>query len=307
MVLPILAGILAAGLGSQALVHGYAIPEYHRRRGKKAGGILDELDPNANIDQKREALMRGGLLTPETFANIGFEDAASSRDFFEEMQRMNQQYDLMNRNAEVDRAWRSGEAEANRQHQSTENMLDRDDKRATYDADQWRKNDETFWATQTALEEAVAPFNNNIEMRNRALEIVDVLNEQGKVGGVLAPEQRNALLFELSEIDDQLFYEYKRQVYGEAEPPPAVLQQLREAYPTFTDQPRRRWNETAEQYRRRSRDDAQTVQEELEKAGSVVERLNRGYGETQWTIDNPDRFVVAPYAGGVSDDDVIED
>jgi len=85
MVAPLLLGILGAGLASQGLVHGYAIPKHNQRQGRRAQGILDELPDGANIDQQREALMGGGLLSPERYAEIGFDDAASERDFFEQM------------------------------------------------------------------------------------------------------------------------------------------------------------------------------------------------------------------------------
>ncbi len=175
-------------------------------------------------------------------------------------------------------------------------------------ADAWREADDTFWATQNALEEAVTPTNNVITMRNRAMEIADQLQKMPWGSGAWTPEKKNALMFELSEIDDQLFYEYKNKVYGEAEPPPAILRQLRESYPTFSDQPYRRWNETYQQYERRNSEDVETVESAIERAQRTIDRLNESAGINggSWALDPAIQLRVKPYqrGGGVADDEI---
>lgn len=103
MVLPILGGILGAGLLTQLVTHGAVIPAYNRRQGNRMQGILDDLGPDAGMDQQIRALAMGGILSPreslDLFSSRGFGDYTAQRDFGYDMRHLNRQYDLMDRNA----------------------------------------------------------------------------------------------------------------------------------------------------------------------------------------------------------------
>ncbi len=312
MVAPILLGILGAGLASQAAVHGWAIPEFKKRQGARATGILDELPEDAGIDDRRRALMQGGLLDVDRYAEIGFEDQASERDFLEALRIANTDND-----AAYDRAL-LGESGANyRAELSQEGANTRQEDAQAHElgiisGEQYREADDTFWATTNALEQVVAPHNNNISMRNRALEIITELENMGRLGRTVSPEKRNNLLFELSEIDEDLFWEHKKQIYGDAEATDQRVVKLRETYPTFTRDGelvrQGLWNETKKAYTRRSQEDAQTVEGAISRAEETIGRLNEQFPNSGggWALENRDGYIVAPTTkgGGVPDDDI---
>ncbi len=308
MVAPLLLGILGAGLASQAAVHGYAIPKFNQRQGQRAQGILDDLPEDASIDDKRRALMGAGLLSVEDFGKLGFEDQASERDFLEQL-RIAQ----TNNAAAMDRAILGEQGATERTNIVQQGQNDRQASDQTFRAEQaeidraaeadvinatnWREADDQFWAADSALETAVAPVNERINLRNQAIQIAEQLQQAMLTKGTHSPEVR-ALQFQLDELSEIDFYSWVAETYGDREPSPETLRQLREAYPTYTSTDIRRWPEVTEAYNSRNATDAQTVQDHIAKAQRTVDRLNEKFPGQGWAFENPNRFVVQPYGSG---------
>jgi hypothetical protein len=83
MVAPFLLALGALGAGTVAQTAGQEF--LRRRQGNQLGDILDNLPQDAGIDDTIRAMATGGLLSPQVFAQYGFDDARSERELMEQL------------------------------------------------------------------------------------------------------------------------------------------------------------------------------------------------------------------------------
>lgn len=308
MAVPLL-GILGAGLATQALAHGWAIPAFQRRQGEQMRGLLADLPEGANTDAKIEALATGGLLSPQQYAQYGSGDANSRRDFLETLAQQNQQYDLADRNAgrAAQRALDMLPEELGIRDAFAEQAADRERNRDTM-----LNLEEQTSAIESGLTATLAPLSDQQDLYREAVQIADSLYNQGEKLGWNSPwfssAEAMAQSSRLKEIEDRLFYDHVRKTRGvDTEPSPQELERLRGGYQTFTDSAggiwnaEARYNATRETYMGRL---DRNSQEANSAQVASMQMLNRLFRDTGQPIPYPDvgfgtsSLDASPMSGG---------
>jgi len=234
MVLPLI-GLLGAGLaGTGALAVGreFLGDWAQRRQGRRVedaiGGLLE--DPNAGQLDYGQALMRGGLLSPQDFMSTAFDQ-----------ENMLSQFGL-------DQLLAQGAATR-----------------------------EEAKLGEGRLFELDAAFQPRFDALNTELTDLQELDRIVAQASEMSPSERSAWIGtpegiaqmnQLAEAEERGFSRYKKEVYGEAEPPPDELERLRSTYFSATgggrglfltqqgrfDQAREIYDQRAEELRRQARE-----------------------------------------------------
>ncbi|WP_164658254.1 hypothetical protein [Tropicibacter sp. Alg240-R139] len=309
-----LLGILAAGLGSQALVQGYGKPwaegKQRDARGKALTGILDDMDPNAGADETARGLAMGGLLDPDAFMRYGFEENRRGADFINDMLLMTEDARLRNQNTASEYDYRADEALLNsslidernantaaRQADAAELTQQRAATAAAQERQQTLLNQ--TGTIQAEAEALIRPVEQRINSTQRAIQLANEVAAARRTPGILTDTEIRAKEFELSEIDADLFYDFKNKVYGPTEATGRVLAELQEAFPTYSNTSYESWQPLHERYKTRADEYTGEVASIAQEAQRRVDRLT-----------NPNLGVnvqPTPPSGGIPDSAVIRD
>ncbi len=161
MPLPILLGILGAGLAAQAGVQGYGKPwaegRQEKARGKRFTDIMGNFDPDQGQDAAQRMMAGGGLISPDTYSNNGFADANSQRDFAEQLKAQSHASGLASgrAGAAASRARDAATLAHERQMERTEHLanLQSDENFAQYNREVVQQNLDDATARGTAARE----------------------------------------------------------------------------------------------------------------------------------------------------------
>lgn len=209
MVLPLLPflGLLAgtAAVG-QAGITGANRFLQNRDRERYKGemqGLLGDLPEDAGPDQTARALAMGGMLSPEAMMQYGFgdHDRADKFGYDWQLAQLDNQSQLAQLGARAQQNYFEGRQKIVEAYQPQVDQLNRQ-----------------FEGL------------NNVMAIAKEAKAMSPLDYNKWVG---SPEGR-AVMAQLQELETAGFYDFKRQVYGDAEPPAEVLRDLQEKYQQFT-------------------------------------------------------------------------
>lgn len=208
--------LLALGaLGAGTVAQEFGQEYFDRRRGRQLGGILDDLPEGAGIDETRRAMATGGLLDPQTFAQIGFDDQSSRRDFLENLQAITAQADLQDRNAARAFGRSRGAAAEDRQFAGIEQIN----------------------AVLGSFEQQAQTIGAEGGRIQRIVQLANQLPPSAigrGIAGIDDPTTR-AIYSRLAQEEVELFNEWLFSTYGDREPNENRIRAFEQAFPTFTN------------------------------------------------------------------------
>lgn len=264
--------LLAAGIGGSQLME-WLGDQRAERQGERIGGVLDQLGPDAGPDKTAAALAREGLLDTDAGRSLmqtGFGDFESARDYREQLgaigasgsqTRANQDHAFgiwqqqQEQLKQFDEAARKQQDEFNSQILTDYGQNDfADPATRAAAADLARRDKVTKFAQANGIP-LTTPEADLAGRERRATQVDDVQafdrgianatflrdNVSGLARmpqGFWSSDAGKAMGTRLKMSATELLFNWKRQVYGDAEPNPDIFARLQEAFGSPTA-----WNE----------------------------------------------------------------